>query len=140
MAWWNLPGRQDDVIGDRPADLVADALGRASALRENTAQSGPTLPELLGALGRAIARAASELEDPPTAGARVVAFTSTGEVEPSPAAQELVESLAEGIRAVALEYRERFERNPRLIELLALFAFVLGPKYLELQDLGIRPT
>jgi hypothetical protein len=138
MSWWNLPGRQDDVIGDRPADIIADALGRVAVLRENTTQPAPALPELMGALGRAIEQTASELEDPATAGGRVVAFTSTGEIEPSPGGDDLVAPLADGIRKVAAAYRERFERNPRLVELLAVFAFVLRPDHPELHDLGIR--
>lgn len=138
MSWWNLPGRPDDVIGDRPADLVATALGRVAALRTKAGRPAPTLAELLGGIGRAIEASASELADPPPAGGRVVAVTSTGEIEPSPAGEDLGKPLADAIREVAAEYRERFERDPRLAELLAVFAFVLRPDHPELRELVIR--
>lgn len=138
MSWWSLPGRHEDMIGDEPADLVTAALGRAAALRGKTAGPAPALAELLGALSRAIAEASSELEDPPRSGSRVVAFTSAADIEPGPSGEDLVAPLADGIREAAARYHERFKRNPRLVELLALFAFVLRPDHPELDDLGIR--
>jgi hypothetical protein len=81
---------------------------------------------------------ASELQDPAPADARVVALTSTGEIDPSPAGEDLADPLVDVIPQVAAEYRERFERNPRLAELLGVFAFVLRPDHPELRDLGVR--
>jgi hypothetical protein len=137
MSWWNLPGRPDDVIGDGPADVVAAALRRAAAGRVAEGLVPATLPELLGALGAALAQAGSVLAEPLPTGGCVVAETSTGDVAPGPADEHLIAPLVDGIHDVAAEYRERFERNPRLTEMLGVFAFVLRPDHPTLEDLKI---
>lgn len=98
------------------------------------------LSGILGAIGGAIADAASALEDPPQKGARVVAVTANGEIEPGTARENVVESLAAAIREVEAAYQERFDRRPRLVELLAVFAFDLRPDNDGLHDLEIRGT
>ena len=140
MSWWNLPGRQDDVIGDRPADLIGAALRRAATRRDQAGRGPLHLPEILGALGQAIAETRNALEDPPPEGARVVAVTVNGEIERSPEGEDVIEPLAAAIREVEAAYRERFERRPRLAELLGVFAFDLRPDYEGLVDLEIRGT
>ena len=62
-----------------------------------------------------------------------------GDLNPDPAGEDLTEPLADGIREIATEYRERFERNPRLVEMLGIFAFVLRPDHPALKQLGIGP-
>src|SRR4051812_36686978 len=100
MSWWNLPGRQDDVIGDRPADIIGGALRHTVARREKAGQGAPQLSEILGAIGEAIARTPDTLEVPLPEGARVVAVTEHGEIGPSAASDDMVESLASAIREV----------------------------------------
>ena len=137
MSWWNPPGRPDDVIGDEPADQADAALRRTAAQRVAAGLPPATLPELLGALGAALAQAASALAEPLPAGRSVVSETTTGDVGPGPADEDLIQQLVDAIRDVAAEYRERFERNPRLTEVLGVFAFVLRPDHPTLEDLRI---
>ena len=138
MSWWNLAGRQDDVIGDRPADIIGGALRDAAARREKAGQGALELGEILGAIGRAIGRTPNALEAPPPAGARVVAVTEHGEIGPSPGGDDVIEPLAGAIREVEAAYRDRFERPPRLAELLGVFAFEMRPEYDGFRDLEIR--
>jgi hypothetical protein len=140
MSWWNLPGKQHDVIGDRPADIVGTALRRAATHREPPHNGPLPLPQILGALGRAIAENRDALEDPPLEGARVVAVTNKGEIEPSQEGEDILEPLGAAIRGVEAAYRERFERSPRLAELLGVFTFDLRPDHDGLLDLEIRGT
>jgi hypothetical protein len=123
MSWWDT-GRGDDVIGDRPAD----ALGLAFRSLGN---ARPTLDEVLGAIGEVLEGRAHELLEDPQAvrGARVAI---------RPHAEELATSGGQGrdeVRAVVdraltdvtSAYVDRWERKPRLSEVLAALAFVLRP-------------
>jgi len=140
MSWWNLPGQKHDVIGDRPADIVGTALRRAATRREQSHKDPLPLPQILNALGRAIAETRDALEDPPLEGARVVAVTNKGEIEPSQEGEDIIELLGAAIREVEAAYHERFDRSPRLAELLGVFTFDLRPDHEGLLDLEIRGT
>src|SRR5262245_2695895 len=132
MSWWDVGGGGDDVIGDRPADLLARALTEVVRRRSARQQPRPPLPEILGAFAAGVAQA-PDLVEQATAlnGGQVVAKLSSGApvaAEESSAAED-VAAFSNALRAVAAEYRQRWGRNPRLRELLELLHFVLGPEW-----------
>ena len=53
MSWWDT-GEGDDVIGDRPADLLISGLKKLGAEREAAGQERPSLDGLLAGLSAAL--------------------------------------------------------------------------------------
>ncbi len=142
MGWWET-GNGDDVSGDGPADSVTGALITiAEACQEKNIQR-PTLMQLLNGIvaalrprpevylsdgeGISIGRLVAKLESHPYE-VSVKEFTPTDEW--------LVIPLRYAFEEIAVEYQDsEVERKPRLSELLAAFAFVLGyepEKYLSI--------
>lgn len=131
MSWWDT-GNGDDVIGDQSADLVRHALQQIAEARAKGSQEKPTLAELLRAIGIvAISAGGQMLEDKPANPRKIVAELKSGETISSGPFREdagtsdLVPILAGNLRAIAEVYQERWERKPRLSELLYAFEFVL---------------
>jgi hypothetical protein len=129
MGWWSgdNPG---DVIGDGPADAIADIFER---LRASGAER-PKMGELLAAIAAALSRNPAELiEDPrQLAASRIVAEFADGmTVEALPGAsapKPLTDLLHAAFDEIAVEYRDtELKRRPRLSELLETVAFVLAP-------------
>ena len=133
MGWWKT-GQNDDVIGDRPADImsstfevIARAWGEAMGRR-------PTLREVLNALAVLLRQKpeAYLADTPRTSIRRFVArmgneSTEVGGSEDEHADQKLVAALADAFEAIAVEYEDSvMERKPRLSELLATLVFVLS--------------
>ena len=124
MSWWDT----DDggVTGDQPADAVRNAL------REIAGRRKPSLEELLRAVAAVLAAKGSEYLSGAPAGIpeltagdfeRSWEASSAGHAE---AAADLTEPLARTFAAIAQIYENRWERKPRLNELLEALQFVLG--------------
>jgi len=136
MGWWST-GNGDDVVGDTTADLVGDELQALAARREKAGKPRPTLDELLRALGLALSRqieAGGEYEDTgPIRGvaARVERDGEQAERRVDLAARhavddDLLDSVQATIADLEDQYEQMLDRRPRISELLACFAFVLG--------------
>jgi hypothetical protein len=129
MGWWggDHPG---DVIGDGPADAIADVFERLRA----TGAEPPKTSELLAAIAAALARNPAELIQDPQhlAASRIVAEFADGSsveaVPGAPATKPLTDLLHAAFDEIALEYRDtELKRLPRLSEVLETIAFVLAP-------------
>jgi hypothetical protein len=124
MSWWDT-NNDDDVIGDQPADLVRHSLQQVAAAQK------PALDDLLSAVGAVVKSAEGKemLEKVPPKLHGISAVLKSGEtVSAKPEGEgtpDLVRSLTENLRAIRDVYKERWERNPRLSEWLAVLAFVL---------------
>lgn len=122
MSWWDT-GEGDDVIGDRPADLLISGLKKLGAEREAAGKERPSLGGLLAGLSAAL-----------SGPERQVQFVGETKAGPLPAggaaaeteAAELLPGLREALQAITASYEERWERGPRPSELAWLTAFVLG--------------
>jgi hypothetical protein len=128
MAWWEIGN--GNVLGDHPADLVGRALEAIGAAR---AHPKPALAELLDALAAAIRFSPAGLmgpgDGPPFR--RLVAESGDGarvhgDGATLTADDPTVAVLTSAIERIATAYRQDWERNPRLAELLEAFLFVLG--------------
>ncbi len=124
MSWWDI-NAEGDVIGDRPADITAAALGRLAASREEESGERPSWPGLLAGLGEALSAETGR----PIA---MVAVTANGEIRgDSPQARAagapLAPILAEMLAQLRETYEERWQRPPRPNEVAAATAFALGP-------------
>jgi len=122
MSWWDT-GNEGDVIGDRPADLAGGALKEIARKRK------PKLEELLRAIGVSVGAYAS---DAPAPGELVAEGgdgsqpVSSGPLRADDSVNDLLPPIRHALGEIAKEYRERWERKPKLSELLSTFAFVLG--------------
>jgi len=124
MSWWETPPG-DDVIGDGPADVLGDALGKMRARAEATIGRPPSLCELLGWFADALRR--GSYPSAPVelivraAGEKVVAHAQ------APPEQELAEMIDAALGEIAAAYEETWARPPRVTEILKTLAFVLRP-------------
>jgi hypothetical protein len=131
MSWWDT-GKDDDVIGDQPADLARQALQQIAVARAERSQERPALVDVLRAIGKvAIGDAGRWLADTPADLRQIVAElklgppVSSGPLRDDAASSDLVGPLTESLRAIEGAYQERWERKPRFSEWLEAFAFVL---------------
>jgi hypothetical protein len=131
MSWWEV-GR-DDLIGDHTADIMAAALASMVEARVSQGRARPSLQELVDAaycsLEGTLQQRTDEradidltgiqltLED----GAAIVA--RAGAVSADPA---VTTALDAAFTAMVRIYEERWQRKPRLQELLETLLFVLG--------------
>jgi len=133
MSWWDT-GEGDDVIGDRPADLLTSALTGLAEWRERTHGERPSLAGLLAGLGALLSEAGRTV----VVTAETAAGPVRGEGDAARAEGEtLLPILREALEKVAAAYQERWERDPRPSEVAHVVAFVLGPapeRYLRAQD------
>ncbi len=120
MSWWDT-GNGDDVIGDRPADLLTAALPELPA---------PSLAELLEAVSQVLREHGENLVADPDDARDAVVVTDPPVIEdnPRPPREAVTERLLGAFRDIAAVYDDRWERRPRVSELLALLAFVLRPR------------
>jgi hypothetical protein len=130
MSWFES-GNGDDVIGDAPADAVRRALDRIASASLSSRNRTLTLGELLAVIGAAMKRQPNCVD----AGVgklsgRVSARFADGSRErlPGTADEYATEILADALKEVASEYAQRWERMPRLTEVLETITFVLAPR------------
>jgi hypothetical protein len=129
MSWWDT-GEGDDVIGDRPADLLTSALANLAGARGAVGEP-PSLAGLLAGLGAALSGPSRQVE--------LVAETESGPLPTGSEAEavELMPELRKVLAEIDASYQERWERDPRPSEVARLTAFVLGPdpgRYLRAAD------
>ncbi|NVB83964.1 MAG: hypothetical protein HOV81_36650 [Kofleriaceae bacterium] len=118
MGWWNLPGSEDEVMGDEPADAAVSMLRPVAERRPK-----PTANELLDALEAALRIAGpgvvnGELEEQHITSLEVMRV-------PGRAPDDVVAILGPGLAGIAGTYRDRFSRPPSLREMLAAITFEL---------------
>ena len=128
MSWWDVGGNGDDVIGDQPADIMGVALARFAAMREAQGQPKPTLQEVVDAVA---ALAEQTWGSPPAAAPyRIVVVREPGpDVRSDVAAQTsddpLMATLRHAFEEIGAAYQLRWERAPRLREILETLFMVL---------------
>jgi hypothetical protein len=140
MSWWDT-GHGTDVIGDRPADLADAALKEIARAREQQSLPKPKLDALLRAIGLALSDPPSPLREVVAEGGDGSPDVSSGPLQLDDSVRDIVPPLQQTMSAIAREYQERWERKPRLSELLSTFSFVLGYRPEDfLQDGGEHPV
>lgn len=132
MSWWDAP--DGEILGDRPADYLGEALDAIVQAREEQNKPKPGLQDVLEALAAALLARGERFDE-------LVAEQTEGPllVVRPPAAPDptLVDPLREAFAKVDQAYEDRWERKPTLAEQLAVFDFVLTPEYLS--DAGDPP-
>lgn len=113
-----MPGSQDEVIGDAPADAAASMLARVGQRSPK-----PTVNELLDAL-EAELRIAGPYVVMGKLGTQHVTSRDIVRTPAKPPA-DLVSLLGPGLVGIAETYRSRFDRPPSLREMLAALTFEL---------------
>lgn len=129
MGFWR---HGDDVLGDRPADILGNLLVTVAEMRRDDGEAAPTWESLFATVVSVIAEDAGVyLGEVGPVGLPNVAlhFAGGGRVEPSPAARD--EALAPALRyafaKVARAYEAEVGRGPRMSELLGTVRFVVAP-------------
>lgn len=121
MGWWDLGGSSlDEVCGDRPADLVADALAHMLAQRGEK----PTRAQLLCELAAVVAESGK-----PTmhlTALRVACDGETRRYEPTTEVPAWGQTLLTGLKAT---WRESWKRAPTMREVSSALTFVLAPAF-----------
>ena|SRR6185295_15378991 len=128
MSWWDVGGGSDDVIGDQPADLMADALDTIATERAESNRAKPTLQESLDGFAAALRKLSDAREE----GEQVANLQLKAELDNGStvsagqqADEQIVATFANAITEIRARYEERWERQPRLRELLETLAFIL---------------
>jgi hypothetical protein len=136
MSWWDAGSGR--VLGDGPADVLTLALQSVVQDRAEQEIPMPDLPHFLSALSAALGPPAApgpavigRLVDGSVAAA---ARDATGDVEDT-GDRDLTIALREALAEVDRQYRERWDREPDLIEVLDTVSFALvGAPELFLSD------
>lgn len=131
MSWWEIDN--GNVMGDGPADVVSSTLGAIAEARENMGRPAPTLQEILDGFATALRMVQNKSLDQAqqTSFQNVVArlqsapdVLSSGEAATADA--QIVEAFRQAFANIEEQYQERWERKPRLAELLEALSFILG--------------
>jgi hypothetical protein len=125
VSWWET-GREDEWIGDEPADALGSALDDLRARAEARFGRAPRLDELLAWFASALqarwgSAAPRVLAATPSAGDPVVAEAHR---PPDPV---LAGPIDAALDVVVRSYEETWEREPRITEILDTLAFVVRP-------------
>ena len=132
MGWWQT---YDNVIGDRPADILGIMFKNIAQNDSEQGNPKPTLEEVLSGVeialnqnpGELVAQAeniaikkiVARLEDKPEV---------ESDVPDSTVAKQLALTFRPKFEAVTKTYQESFGRKPKLSELLRCINFVLNPE------------
>ncbi len=138
MGWWQT---FDNVIGDRPADILGIMFENITKNAEEQGNPKPTLEEVLSGVKIALNQNPGELvaEREIMAIKKIVArLEDKPEVESdvphSTVAKQLALTFRPKFEAVTKTYQESFGRKPKLSELLESINFVLNPEeYLSVE-------
>jgi hypothetical protein len=128
MGWWRS-GDNNDVIGDGPADTLAETLDGIARDRTERGQAKPTLQEFIDAVTAALRGQAGEgiAEDQGVTG-QLVPESRNVHGQADRADETLLPPLRDAFDAIRAEYREsELNREPRPSEILESLAFVLRP-------------
>ncbi len=143
MGWWET-GQGDDIIGDSPADTIAETLESIASSREEQGKPKPTLKEVLDTFASVLRLKATDLVEN---GEEIAIQSLAAELDPTSAQvyggennsvdEQLVKAFGGAIEEIARQYQDVVERKPRLSELLACIRFVLGynpSEYLSIEE------
>lgn len=121
MSWWEVVG---GVIGDEPADAFGAAVAAITPF---------DLARTLAAADAALrANAADLVADPDAVGGTLTAVFLDGRTVVAASAEAApVDAFAAALRKITGAYFERFERPPRLAEVLATLAFIVRGRETE---------
>src|SRR5882757_103299 len=128
MGWWNVEDG-NDLLGDGPADILS------SAMREMAQRNGrrPTLQEFLDGMRRAleINPGALLLDGDVRVSALTARLNDGGKVSTTgtgPPDSSMVKLIYQALEDIVTAYEDMEDhRKPRLSELLATAAFIMGP-------------
>ncbi len=116
MSWWTVG---DDVLGDEAADAIAAVCQRLAVAPEK-----PSLGQLVAAAEAAILKARQNVQDPDRLVLQRIAaappLAPTAAIPPA-----LVRDFELALHRLAEVYRTRWNRAPRVSEVLAALAFQL---------------
>lgn len=128
MGWWST-GSGDDVIGDRPADILGEMFTRLVAEHSKARTSKPTFGEMMATIEVALNdRPGQFLADAPSKKVSVIARLGDRTVRaanPDSADRALAALVRRALVEISAVYDESWERHVRLAELLSVIAFVL---------------
>ena len=143
MGWWEI-GQGDDIIGDSPADTIAETLGHIASCCEEQGKPKPTLKEALDAIASVLRLTATEVVEN---GEEIFIQSLVAELEPTSTQvcggendnsdEALVAAFGKAIEEITNQYQDAVDRKPRLRELLACIRFVLGynpEEYLSIEE------
>ena len=141
MGWWKT-GQNKDIIGDVPADIISSMFKTIVRNYEELGKEKPTLSEMLSALLIALRTEPEKILEVAEAISirRLVATINPGgteitsQLDGKAVDEMLVKRLRGELELVTTSYLETLERKPKLSELLACLAFILGSnpeKYLS---------
>jgi hypothetical protein len=124
MSWWD---DDNDILGDEPADRIKGAWRTLIARRRARGASAPTLGEALEAFVDAMREAVPEspfdtLEVVFDDGHRL---SYSGEEGGEAGADDLRELLLPALARIVVAYRNRFDRPPRVRELVKTLDFIV---------------
>jgi hypothetical protein len=132
MSWWNT-NSDNDIIGDVPADIIGNTFKTIVKDRSTQGKPKPTLQEIVDSVAVALHTEPETfiVGSNKTFFHKVVVILESGSNQESSkdysrANSYLVTMFLEAFQAIAHAYEERWERKPRLRELLACITFVLG--------------
>jgi hypothetical protein len=133
MSWWDIG--KDDVLGDRPADIIGNTLKAIARTCEEQGGQRPTLQQLLDNITSVLRTNLEEFSSDGTEVSvhrLVVKLDSRLDVKSTGGAKtkddQLVLKFCDAFQAIAKEYEERWARKPRLRELLETITFVLAAR------------
>lgn len=131
MSWWGIGN--DDVIGDGPANVLTEALVAIGRARKEKGQMEPGLLEILDGFAEVLRKdGATALEDGSAnpfqclvarleSSTEVISCGMSGQAE-----QLMMTVFRRALAVIQRQYQERWERKPRLREVLETMAFILG--------------
>jgi hypothetical protein len=132
MSWWDT-GKDDDVIGDQPADFFRHALEQIIGSRAASGREKPALADLLKVFGIALNQwAGAEASRNGGALTGIIATlgsggtVASGDLDDALDSKDLFDPLTKALTDTDAVYRDRWKRAPRTSELLQALEFVLG--------------
>ncbi len=151
MGWWGI-GETDDIMGDDPADTMAETFEDISSSCEEQGKPKPTLPQVLDAIAYALRMKRTEfLFD----GQGIYICKLIAELEseaeqnhqPDPVLggekdtvvdENMVTAFCDAFEEIVVQYEDtELKRKPRLRELLACVSFILSydpDEYLSIEE------
>src|SRR5215218_649908 len=118
MSWWET-GHGDDVIGDRPADILRRAFQTIADECQQLGQNRPTILQLLKAIAAVIRTQGGRIlaDAEPAAQARLVIKTDNDSalavrVQDATTSECSAQALQAPLHTIAQVYAEHFRRKP----------------------------
>jgi aminopeptidase N len=132
MGWWKT-GKDDDIIGDAPADTIAEVFAAIASSFEEEGKPKPTLQQVLDAIILVLREKGADIFESTE---EISNQTLVAELEPTSAKvwsrgnnitdENLVKAFEEAFEEIVNQYQDSVNRKPRLPEILASIKFILG--------------